>query len=231
MPPGISKAGAKSLIKNLKVGAALMLACSSVAACTTPDPTVYSGLASASQLRPNTEDKSGRVPYRYQANVDWSQYNRIIVDPVTVYNDPDNQFGKVSEKDKAFLANYMQAQFTEKLKTRFAVVSTPAPATLRLHLTLTGAKATTAVLGTVTRIDVAGGLYNTVQAARGREGSMTGSVNYAVEIYDAASNRLLSSYVTKQYPNAMNIGASFTAMDASMVGIRKGADALVAELK
>jgi hypothetical protein len=100
-----------------------------------------------------------------------------------------------------------------------------------LHLTLTGAKATTAVLGTVTRIDVAGGLYNTVQAARGREGSMTGSVNYAVEIYDAASNRLLSSYVTKQYPNAMNIGASFTAMDASMVGVRKGADALLAELK
>nr|WP_246792298.1 DUF3313 family protein [Rhizobium leguminosarum] len=65
----------------------------------------------------------------------------------------------------------------------------------------------------------------------GREGSMTGSVNYAVEIYDAASNRLLSSYVTKQYPNAMNIDASFTAMDASMVGVRKGADALLAELK
>ncbi|PDS38782.1 hypothetical protein CO665_08490 [Rhizobium anhuiense] len=220
------------MIKNLKIGAALMLACLGVAACTTPDPTVYSGLASASQLRPNIEDKTGRVPYRYQTNANWSQYNRIIVDPVTVYNGPDNQFGKVSEKDRIFLANYMQQQFTEKLKTRFAVVSTPAPATLRLHLTLTGAKATTAVLGTVTRIDVAGGLYNTVQAARGREGSMTGSVNYAVEIYyDAASNRLLSSYVTKQYPNAMNIGASFTAMDASMVGVRKGADALLAELK
>lgn len=231
MPFGISKAGAKPLIKNLKIGAALMLACLSVAACTTPDPTVHSGLASASQLRPNIEDKTGRVPYRYQTNVNWNQYDSIIVDPVTVYSDPDNQFGKVSEKDRIFLASYMQQQFTEKLKTRFAVVSTPAPATLRLHLTLTGAKATTAVLGTVTRIDVAGGLYNTVQAVRGREGSMTGSVNYAVEIYDAASNRLLSSYVTKQYPNVMNIGVSFTAMDASMVGIRKGADALLADLK
>jgi len=107
MPFGISKAGAKSLIKNLKVGAALMLACSSVAACTTPDPTVYSGLASGSQLQPNSEDKTGRVPYRYQTKVNWSQYNRIIVDPVAVYNGPDNQFGKVLEKDKAFLANYM----------------------------------------------------------------------------------------------------------------------------
>ncbi|ARM90066.1 hypothetical protein RHEC894_CH03812 [Rhizobium sp. CIAT894] len=230
MPFGMSTAGAQSLIKNLNVGAALF-ACLSVAACTTPDPTVYAGLASASQLQPNTADKTGRVPYRYQTNVDWRRYTRIIVDPVTVYKGSDSQFGKFPEKDKVLLADYMQDQFTEKLKTRFAIVGTAAPATLRLHLTLTGAKATTAVLGTVTRIDVAGGLYNTVQAVRGREGSMTGSVNYAVEIYDAASNRLLSSYVTKQYPNAMNIGASFTAMDASMVGVRKGADALLAELK
>ncbi|MBX5197344.1 DUF3313 domain-containing protein [Rhizobium sp. NZLR10] len=229
MPFGISKAGAKTLIKKLKVGAALMLASSAIAGCSTPDPTVYSGLASARQLQPNMADKTGRVPYRYQTNVNWSQYTRIIVDPATVYNGPDNQFGKVPEKDKALLANYMQAQFTEKLKTRFAIISTPAPATLRLHLTLTGAKATTAVLGTASHIDVAGGLYNTVQAVRGREGSMTGSVNYAVEIYDAASNRLLSSYVTNQYPNAMNIGASFTALEASKVGIRKGADALLAE--
>ncbi|NYJ12684.1 hypothetical protein GGI64_003758 [Rhizobium leguminosarum] len=218
------------MIKKLKIGAAL-LACLSLAACSTPDPTVYAGLASASQLQPNIADKTGRMPYRYQTNVNWSQYSRIIVDPVTVYNGPDNQFGKVPEKDKALLANYMQQQFTKKLNTRFAIVNVAAPATLRLHLTLTGAKATTAVLGTVSHIDVAGGLYNTVQAARGREGSMTGSVNYAVEIYDATSNRLLSSYVTKQYPNAMNIGASFSAMDASMVGVRKGADALLAELK
>lgn len=79
-----------------------MLACSSVAACTTPDPTVYSGLASASQLQPNTEDKTGRVPYRYQTKVNWSQYNRIIVDPVTVYNGPDSQFGKLPKKTGSF---------------------------------------------------------------------------------------------------------------------------------
>jgi hypothetical protein len=59
---------------------------------------------------------------------------------------------------------------------------------------------------------------------------MAGSVNYAVEIYDAASNCLLSAYVTKQYPNAMNAGATFSALKGSKVGIDKGADALLAEL-
>ncbi|ATN37381.1 hypothetical protein ACO34A_26810 (plasmid) [Rhizobium sp. ACO-34A] len=210
-----------------------MLAVSStaLAGCTTASPTVYSGLSSAAQLQPNPQDKGGRMPYRYKDNADWRQYDKIIVDPVTVYGGSDSQFVKVEEKDKAILANYMREQFTEKLRSRFAVVNEPGPGTLRLHLTLTGAKLTTPVLGPFSHLDIGGGVYNTVQAARDREGTMTGSVNYAVEIYDAESNRLLHAYVTKQYPNAMNVGATFSALEASKVGIRKGADALLSELR
>jgi hypothetical protein len=209
----------------------LVLACSTLAGCTTADPTVYAGLASASHLQPNPGDRSGRVPFRYRSNVNWKQYDKIIVDPVTVYRGQDNQFGKVSEQDKSALASYMQSQFTQKLRTRFSPVSTPVPGTLRVHLTLTGARTTTPVLGPFSHLDVGSGVYNAVQAARDKEGSMTGSVAYAVEIYDAPSNRLLSAYVTKQYPNAMNIGASFGALQASKVAIDKGADALLAQLR
>jgi hypothetical protein len=217
-------------MKTLNITAAVIAITSVVAGCTTADPTVYSGLASASQLRPNTEDSTGRVPYRYKSNVDWRQYNKIIVDPVTVYNGPDNQFVKMADKDKSVLAGYMQDQFAERLRTRFALVNNPGPGTLRLHLTLTGAKDTTPFLGPFSHLDVGGNVINAAQAVRGREGTMAGSVNYAVEIYDAASNRLLSAYVTKQYPNAMNAGATFSALKGSKVGIDKGADALLAEL-
>jgi hypothetical protein len=217
-------------MKTRNITAAVIAITSVVAGCTTADPTVYSGLASASQLRPNTEDSTGRVPYRYKSNVDWRQYNKIIVDPVTVYNGPDNQFVKMADKDKSVLAGYMQDQFAERLRTRFALVNNPGPGTLRLHLTLTGAKDTTPFLGPFSHLDVGGNVVNAAQAVRGREGTMAGSVNYAVEIYDAASNRLLSAYVTKQYPNAMNAGATFSALKGSKVGIDKGADALLAEL-
>jgi hypothetical protein len=217
-------------MKTLNITAAVIAITSVVAGCTTADPTVYSGLASASQLRPNIEDSTGRVPYRYKSNVVWRQYNKIIVDPVTVYSGPDNQFVKMADKDKSVLARYMQDQFAERLRTRFALVNNPGPGTLRLHLTLTGAKDTTPFLGPFSHLDVGGNVINAAQAVRGREGTMAGSVNYAVEIYDAASNRLLSAYVTKQYPNAMNAGATFSALKGSKVGIDKGADALLAEL-
>jgi len=87
------------------------------------------------------------------------------------------------------------------------------------------------VASTLTHFDLAGNLYNGVQAVRGREGLLAGSVSYAVEIYDAPTNRLLSAFVTKQYPGAMNIGASLGAFAAAKTGIEKGADALVADLK
>ncbi len=214
-----------------KTTVCLIVASCALGSCTTAGPTAYSGLASAPHLKADLSDRSGRIPYRYNSGANWKQYDKISVDPVTVYRGQDHQFGKVSEQDKSLLASYMQSQFTQRLRTRFSVVSSPAPGTLRIHLTLTGAKTTTPVLGPFSHLDVGGGVYNVVQAARDKEGSMTGSVAYAVEIYDATSNTLLSAYVSKQYPSAMNVGASFGALKASQVAIDKGADALLAQLR
>jgi hypothetical protein len=205
--------------------------CAALAGCGSADPVAYSGIMSSSQLAPNPRDDSGRIPYRYSVPVDWGTYNRIIIDPVVIYRGADQQFGDMSEDDKAGLAGYMPAQFAEKLRTRFTLASNPAPNTLRVRLTLTGASTNTPVLSTFTHFDLAGGLYNGVQAVRGGEGALSGSVIYAVEIYDAPTNRLLSAFITKQYPGPLNIVASMGSLAAAKTGIEKGADALVTMLK
>jgi len=58
----------------------------------------------------------------------------------------------------------------------------------------------------------------------------TGSVIYAVEIYDAPTNRLLAAFVTKQYPGSLNVLATLGSLAAAKTGIEKGADALLAQL-
>ncbi|WP_320203348.1 DUF3313 domain-containing protein [Agrobacterium rosae] len=214
-----------------KASICLVIASGLLASCTTADPTAYSGLASAQHLKADTSDRNGRVPYSYNSGANWSHYDKAIVDPVTIYRGQDSQFVKVSEQDKIALASYMQSRFTQKLRTRFSVVSAPAPGTLRVRLTLTGAKTTTPVLGPFSHLDVGGGVYNAVQAVRDKEGTMTGSVSYGVEIFDATTSTLLSAYVTKQYPNAMNVGASFGSLKASEVAIDKGANALLSRLR
>nr|WP_244544850.1 DUF3313 domain-containing protein [Collimonas sp. OK607] len=202
-----------------------------LAACGTTQPNSYSEISSSSKLMPNQNNDTGRVPYSYSTPANWKKYNAIIIDPVVVYRGPDQQFGDMSEKNKTALASYMQTQFAEKMTPRFALSRDPAPNTLRLKLTLTGAETNTPVLATLSRFDIAGGIYNGVQNARNREGTLTGSVIYAVEIYDAASDRLLSAFITKQYPRPWNLGASMGSLAASKAGIEKGADALVEQLK
>jgi hypothetical protein len=204
--------------------------CAALCGCAATRPVAYSQLASTPELRSAPERRDYRTPYRYDTDVDWKKYTRLIIEPVAVYSGPDGQFEKVSEADRDVLARYMQKQFAEKLGTRWRIAERPAPGTLRLRLTLTGAKSSTPVLSTFTRFDLAGGPYNVVQGIRGREGSLTGSVSYAVELYDASTDRLLQAYVTKQYPNAMNVKASLGSLGASLTGIRIGADELAAQL-
>ncbi|MFC3396147.1 DUF3313 domain-containing protein [Brenneria rubrifaciens] len=209
----------------------LTLAVVALAGCAGTPPAHYSGISSSTQLKPNTDDKSDRIPYRYSTAVDWKKYTNIIIEPVTIYQGADNQFGDIPQEDRQALATYMRETFSKNLSPRFKEVSTASPDTLRLKLTLTGAETTTQFAGTFTKFDLAGGPYNIVQSIRGKEGLLDGSVNYAVEIYDAASNQLLNAYVAKQYPNAMNVGATIGSLSAAEVGLDKGAEELVEMLK
>jgi len=202
-----------------------------LAACSSTKPTAYSGLDSAPLLTANQHDDTSRVPYSYTPPVNWNTFTAVILEPVVIYRGPDQQFGALAEADKASLASYMQNQFSQKLATRFTFNNTVTPHTLRVRITLTGAVTNTPVLGTLSRFDLAGGIYNGVQTARDREGTLTGSVIYAVEIYRAHDNRLLQAFITKQYPSPWNLSASMGALAASKAGIEKGADALLAQLK
>ena len=198
--------------------------------CGGTEPVRYSEVATTTYLAPNDGSDAETVPYRFASPVDWRTYNKAIIDPVVIYHGPDAQFEDLSDKDKEALARYMEKQFTKRLKQRFTLVDSVQPNTIRLRLTLTGAETSTAVLSTLSRFDIAGSIYNGVQAARGGEGMLTGSVSYVVEIFDATTSKLLSAYITKQYPGPYNLGATMGSLSASEVGIDKGADALLKQL-
>lgn len=205
----------------------VLLLCS----CASTRPLPYSQLPSSSYLRPHDGSRGDRMPYAYQGDANWSRYRAGIVEPVSIYRGPDAQFGDVPEQDKRMLAEYMQQEFSGAITQRWQRATTPLADTVRIRITLTGAKPNKRVIGTIMKVDIGGGSYNAVQAARGKEGAFSGSVSYAVEIFDAQSNRLLAAYVEKQYPSALNIKASLGAYDAAKAGIRKGADQFVQGLQ
>ena len=168
--------------------------------CASTRPMPYSQLPSSSYLRPQEGSRGDRMPYAYHGDVDWTRYRAALVESVSIYRGPDAQFEDVPEHDKRMLAEYMQQEFGNAIAQRWERTTSANRDTLRVRITLTGAKPSKRVLGTIMKVDIGGGSYNAVQAARGKEGAFSGSVSYAVEIYDAPSNRLLAAYVEKQYP-------------------------------
>lgn len=202
------------------------------AGCSSTSPVKYSGLETTTRMTPNTADDSKYIPFRYTAPADWNKYRNIIIDPVEIYGGSDAQFNDLPEEERRQLADYMQKKFAEVLAERYTVnnnsLNVPS---LRLKLTLTGADTTPQVVGTFTKFDLAGGPYNIVQSVRGGRGLMSGYVNYAVEIKDAATSELLLAYVAEQYPNAMNVGATIGSMSAAETGVDKGAEQLLEQLR
>ncbi|WP_082082063.1 DUF3313 domain-containing protein [Pantoea sp. SM3] len=200
--------------------------------CSSTGPVKYAGIASASRMSPNTSDDSDRIPFRYAAPVDWGKYRSISIEPVEIYSGSDAQFNELSVDDRRQLADYMHKKFEEVLAEKF---NTHPPAgtvpALKLKLTLTGTDTTPQVIGTFTKFDLAGGPYNIVQSVRGGRGLMSGYVNFAVEVKDAGTNELLLAYVAEQYPNAMNVGATFGSLSAAETGIDKGAEQLLEKLR
>jgi uncharacterized lipoprotein YmbA len=217
----------------------LSLFAASLSGCSGTEPLRYTDLAAAPYLQPNTGEDSARTPYRTAQRVDWRGYDKAILDPVVIYRGEDQQFGDMNDADRAELAGYLLQRFHHALAKRFTMIAgsgsaaraSADPGTLRMRITLTGAETNTPVIAPLSRFDIGGALYNGVQAARGGEGVLTGSVSYAVEIFDAPTGRLLDAFVTKQYPGAYNIGATMGALAASKVGIDKGAEALAAQFQ
>jgi hypothetical protein len=201
-------------------------------ACAGQQPALYHDLAAAPYFKPNSNDDSGKFPFFYSENVDWSKYRSVLIEPVAIYDGPDQQFGKMPTQYRTALTQYMHNHFVKALSRRFNLVELPGPDTLQIKLVLTGASASTPVLSTISRIDLGPGtLYNGIQAIRGREGILTGWVMYAAEIRDAGTGKLLEAYESKQYPNAFDIPATFSSLAAARTGIDKGAETLAEQLK
>ncbi len=199
---------------NLKFGTiALLAAPVLLAACSGTAPVAYTGIDSAALLQRDSRGDN-HVKFAYAApDVDLAHYTRMIVDPVAIYNGPDQQFGSLSIADRMSVASYMRDEFASAAGKRFKPADAASADTLRL-----------------TKLAPAPTLLNLIQTSRGKEGTFAGSVSFEVQAYNSTTNRLLEAYVSKQYPFAENIATSVGALTATRAGVRNGADALVPEL-
>lgn len=165
-------------------------------------------LPSASML---TEDPGKGDSWTYRnPNVVLSKYQKFLIVPTVVYNDPAAQWGSTTPEQRQKYAAYMTKALRDEVGKGYQIVDRPGPGVATLRLTLLGVQKTVGVVATAARATPMGFALNGIQSLRGKKGSLTGSVHAALEVSDSRNGELLFAAVRKRSPDALDIESTLS---------------------
>ena len=157
------------------------------------------------------QDKPGSESWTYAQPVTvFRTYRTVIIDPVTVYRGPDAQFEGIDPSDRQRFADLMTSELRSEIAKTFPAPAKAQADTLRIRVTLLGAQKTRGGIATATRVTPLGFATSALKSVRGKQGSLTGSVLYAVEAYDGRTNELLLAAVRRRTPDPLDVPATLS---------------------
>lgn len=102
------------------------------------------------KLRPGGD---GEALLRYiNPAVNWRDYKKIIIDPVTIWREQGAQTEKVSPEDLQQLADYFWLQIREELRNDYEIVYKPGLGVMKLSVAITEAEASNPALDTISSV-------------------------------------------------------------------------------
>ena len=172
-----------------------------------------------------TQDKAGTENWTYaQPRSVFTKYRTLIVDPTAVYQGPDAQFDNVDPADRYKMASVITDELRRELAKTFPSPAKPQADTLRLRVTVLGATKTKGGIATATRVTPVGFGLSALKSALGKPGTFTGSVLFAVELYDARTNQLLLGAVRRRTPDPLDVPATLSQEETVKAVAREFAD-------
>lgn len=172
-----------------------------------------------------TQDKAGTESWTYAQPVSrFAKYRTVIVSPTKVYQGPDAEFEGIEPADRAKYAQMITDELRKEIAKSFPAPAKPQADTLRIQVTLLGGEKTKGGVATATRVTPIGLGLSAVKSALGKQGTMTGSLLYAVEAYDARTNELLLAAVRRRTPDPLDVPATLSTTDTVKAVAREFAD-------
>jgi Protein of unknown function (DUF3313) len=143
-----------------------------------------------------TPGAKGQFDLRYvNTSVNWRQYSKIIVDPVTFWGGDTT---KISAAEQQALTGYFFQVLRERLGKRFQLVDEPGPGVMRLQVALTDAEAATPGLRTISTIVPQARALNTLKYAATGTYAFVGGAQGEAKLTDAVTGQLLAEAVDRR---------------------------------
>ena len=191
-----------------KAGAILLaLLIGPLAACgsqsPTADPTVKvegaqpSGfLEDYSILKPGGEGEGGLVYWNAEAA--FADYDKVVIDPVTVWLAADSRLKEVAPEVRQQLANEFHAALVKELGQDFQIVDALGPGTMRVRIALTDAQASDPTLDTISTYVPQLRLIQSILTLDSDTAGFVGEASAEGEVRDAETGVLLAAGVDRR---------------------------------
>jgi len=164
--------------------------CATDATTTTGDSVRSSGFMSDySMLRRGDEGEAISVYWNDEA--DFNVYTKMLIEPVTIWANPDSELSEVPADERQELANAFHAALQDALSEDFEIVRVPGPNTIRLRVALTEAVASSPVRDTISTYVPQARLISTVLTLGSDTKAFVGQARAEGEARDALSGVLL----------------------------------------
>ena len=132
----------------------------------------------------------------------WSQYNKIMIDPVTFWAGATTQ---ISPTDQQMLVNYFTQQLNKELGQKFQIVTQPSPGAMKLDVAIVDAEAATPVLRSISMIVPQARVLSSLKYLATGTYPFVGAAQAEAKITDSVSGQVLALFVDKRVG-----GGSFT---------------------
>ncbi len=142
------------------------------------------------------EEGQALLVYR-NPNANWKSYNKVLLDPVTVWAGKDSQLKDVSPEDTTRLAEYLYVKIHAALAGDYQFVKAPGPGVLHIQIAITEADQPNAVMHTIGNVVPQAIVVSQLKKLVTGTNSFVGQASVEVKITDGATGVILAEAVDK----------------------------------
>jgi hypothetical protein len=143
-----------------------------------------------SNLGPGPKDG---VKYRWlKPGVDFSKYNKLMIDSVVFYYAPDSEDKGIDGEQMKELTDAFNTELVTALKDSYPIVAEPGPDVARLRIALTNVKKSKPVVSAVTSIVPVGIGISVIKKGAGGSWSGSGATSAEFMALDSTTNDVIA---------------------------------------
>lgn len=164
--------------------------------------------------------ESGKKKVYINPDVDFSNYDKIMIDRITVWYKEDTEYKGIDPTELKALADYFHNAIAKAVEDAYPVVDKPGPGVMRVRISLTDLVPTKPEYSVAIAVIPYGSAADLLIGGKDSHPPYLGETAMEAEMLDSQTNEQLGAVVDRKLGKKLNVDTS----EGSSAAVKKGVD-------